>query len=164
MNLYYCGIGSRKTPDYIQKQMVSIGKKLGNKGWTLRSGGAVGADSAFETGCDQVKGKKEIFLPWSGFNNNTSNLCTPSEEAMELASQFHPAWSKCSQGVRKLHARNMHQILGEDLEKPVKFVVCWTLRSGGTQQALRVAYAYNIPVYNLASWEPQEDLWEIVDG
>jgi hypothetical protein len=29
----------------------------------LRSGGAGGADSAFETGCDQQCGVKEIYLP-----------------------------------------------------------------------------------------------------
>jgi hypothetical protein len=34
-----------------------------------------------------------------------------------------------------------------------KFVVCWTpggLLKGGTAQAMRIAHAYGIPVFNLA--------------
>jgi len=33
-------------------------------GYTLRSGGANGADTAFEEGCC----RKELYLPWPGFN------------------------------------------------------------------------------------------------
>jgi hypothetical protein len=28
---------------------------------------------------------------------------------------FHPAWSRLTRGVRALHARNCHQVLGADL-------------------------------------------------
>jgi predicted Rossmann fold nucleotide-binding protein DprA/Smf involved in DNA uptake len=70
--LYYSGIGSRRTPENIQELMVKLGHYLAGRGWVLRSGGAEGADTAFEKGCDQVHGRKEIFLPWKGYNNNKS--------------------------------------------------------------------------------------------
>lgn len=57
--MYYAGVGSRETPQDILNTMYKIGKYLASKGYTLRSGGAIGADTAFENGCDSVKGEKE---------------------------------------------------------------------------------------------------------
>jgi predicted Rossmann fold nucleotide-binding protein DprA/Smf involved in DNA uptake len=46
----YTGIGSRKVPGSVFDKFVSIGSELGNLGFTLRSGGADGCDTAFESG------------------------------------------------------------------------------------------------------------------
>ena len=148
--LTYAGIGSRSTPADILSVMQRIAKQAASGGYTLRSGGAAGADSAFETGAGQAK---EIYLPWPGFKGHPSPLCEPSEAAMAMAAQFHPAWARCSQGARRMHARNCHQILGADLDSPVAFVACWTAGGaggGGTGQALRIAHAHAIPVFDLA--------------
>ena len=78
---------------------------------------------------------------------------------MQMAAAHHPAWERLGRGARSLHARNCHQILGRDLDDPVSFVVCWTPdgatthpgpSTGGTGQALRIAAAHDIPVFNLA--------------
>ena len=61
--MIYTGIGSRKTPIEIINKMIKLGQILGKHGYILRSGGANGADKAFEQGCDNVLGKKEIYLP-----------------------------------------------------------------------------------------------------
>src|ERR1700744_2915284 len=106
--MLYAGIGSRETPEHICKLMYMIGLKLAVKGWLLRSGHAKGADRAFEYGCDDANGKKEIF---------TKQHVT--QEALELAAKFHPAWHNCDEHARKLHARNGFIILGEDLQTPV---------------------------------------------
>jgi len=50
---FYTGIGSRKTPYQVQQQMQRIAQFLAKKGYTLRSGSANGADSAFEEGALQ---------------------------------------------------------------------------------------------------------------
>ena len=116
---YYAGIGSRETPVELKEKIKTVVEHLNQKNYTLRSGGAQGADSFFE----EFARKKEIYLPWMGFN-----------------------------GAKKLMARNCHQVLGLDLKTPVDFIVCWTKDgtiNGGTGQALRIAEAYNIPVYNL---------------
>jgi len=149
---YYAGIGSRKTPESILRLMSSIAEYLSNQGYILRSGGAEGADKAFEQGC---KGDKEIFIPWNGFNN-LSQLYPLTKECFELASQFHPVWDKLSQGAKKLHARNCQQILGKDLNNPVDFVICWTKNGkevGGTAQAIRVAKSKKIRIFNLGILE-----------
>jgi hypothetical protein len=153
--LSYSGIGSRDIPLWAQDQCFRIAQFLANNHYTLRSGGADGADKSFELGCDSVGGNKEIYLPWSGFNNSTSRFVVCNPKAFEIAQQFHPAWNRLSQGARKLHARNTHQVLGFGLRTPVQFVVCFTPNasgSGGTGQALRIAKHYNIPIFDIGAY------------
>lgn len=138
----YAGIGSRQTPPNILNLMSYIGERLAINGFTLNSGGAIGADKAFEIGCIKGNGKHNIFRP----ENATL-------QAIQLAAHFHPAWDKCSDYAQRLHARNGFIILGKDLQSPVDFIVCWTPNGaieGGTGQALRIAKTFNIPVFNLA--------------
>ena len=151
--LYYAGIGSRMTPpDVLEKISQVLAPELASLGFCLRSGGADGADSAFEVGADRVQGQKEIYLPWKSFNKSTSNLYQVTESALELAQRFHPAWQRLNWAAQKLMARNGYQVLGLDLQTPVAFVVCYTSdgkASGGTGQALRIAKSLNISIFNL---------------
>lgn len=152
---YYAGIGSRETPFDIQLMMFDIAVKLSSK-YTLRSGGAIGADKSFESGCDSVAGNKEIFL---------SKDCT--KEAMSYSSNFHPTWHNCNYGVRTLHGRNAMIILGRDLNSPVERVICWCKESngewqGGTGQGLRIAKANNIKIYNLYLEEIRNKFYEFL--
>ena len=34
-------------------------------------------------------------------------------QAEEIASRIHPAWHKCGKGARKMHTRNVFQVLGD---------------------------------------------------
>ena len=147
--IYYAGIGSRETPKWCLQIFAYLGKRFALEGFILRSGHAKGADEYFELGCDEVGGNKEIYLPWKSFEFSTSSLIVRDPLAFEIGEKFHPYWARLSQGAQKLQARNSHQILGEDLKTPSKFVVCWTKNgtgSGGTGQAIRIAKEYGIPV------------------
>lgn len=153
----YAGIGSRSTPPEFLNIMTQAASELSQHGLILRSGGADGADSAFEAGAEP--GKKEIFLPWRGFNKNPSPLYNPLQEAFLIAEHFHPNWGACSDAVRRLMARNVHQVLGASLNDPVLFVLCWTPNGagrGGTGQALRIAEANHIPVFDMGGTPMQE--------
>lgn len=148
--MIYSGIGSRETPEHILNIMSKIGKSFAEKGLLLRSGGAIGADTAFERGCDVVKGKKEIFYA----TNNKGIIVSENimQQALVLAGQIHPAWDRCSDYAKRLHARNGMQILGRELNEPTNFVVCWTKDggpTGGTGQAIRLAMSRDIKIYNL---------------
>jgi predicted Rossmann fold nucleotide-binding protein DprA/Smf involved in DNA uptake len=100
---YYTGIGSRETPEDILEFMKEIASKLESLGWILRSGGAPGADLAFENG---VKEKKEIYIPWKGFNNSDSNLYFDKfkykEECLTIASENHPDWNYLKEPLNNL--------------------------------------------------------------
>lgn len=158
----YCGVGSRETPDDICQLMTNFAAQVCALGWTLRSGGAEKADKAFEAGVD-VSYRKEIYLPWGAFSGSKSMLFPPSSVAMEMASKIHPNWDACSEGAKKLHARNIHQVLGQKLNDPVKFLICWTKGGqhvGGTATALRVAGMYQVPIFNLGDPNMDEQTLE----
>lgn len=159
MSRYYAGIGSRETPPELLAEMVFLGRALSLHGYVLRSGAAEGADTAFEKGSLNT----EAYVPWAkhyqndGISNGPVRVINLEASpyyraAMDLAAKHHPRWDKCSSGARKLLARNGMQILGEPLNSPVEFVVCWTKdgkASGGTGQALRLAQHHGIAIYNL---------------
>lgn len=152
----YAGIGSRNLPENVEKVFISLGKFFGSKGIALRSGGASGADQAFERGCDMSDGRKEIYLPWYRFEDSNSKLIVSNPKAFEIGEKYHPYWHNLKQGARKLQARNSHQVLGLDLETPCDFIMCYTKNgkgSGGTGQALRIAKDYNIPVFDAGLYE-----------
>ena len=155
----YAGIGSRSTPTDVLNIMTNIATWLREKGYVLRSGGAVGADTAFEQGCDDLK---EIYYAID------ANIT-----AMAIAKKYHPAWERCSDIAKKLHARNAFQILGASLNDPVDFVICWTpdgcethedrtSETGGTGTAISIANATGIPVYNLANQDSIQNLRELL--
>ena len=154
---YYTGVGSRSTPTHVLNTMTAIARKFNTIGYTLRSGGAKGADSAFELGAGN---DKEIYYA------NDAN-----DSAIAIASKFHPAWNKCSAYAKKLHGRNAFQVLGKGLNMPSSYCICWTpdgcisnatrqYKTGGTGTAISISEFYGVPVVNLCI--PQHfEIWEL---
>jgi len=160
---YYAGIGSRKTPPHVLSYFYQLGRYFAQKGYVLRSGAAQGADQAFEKGCDSVGGEKEIYLPWKGFEGSNSPLIVSDLEAYLIAERYHPNWINLSAGAKKLQARNSHQVLGQDLRTPSDFIICWTENgsgAGGTGQAIRIARAYGIPVFDAGQYRDIDQMKE----
>jgi len=169
----YAGIGARQLPADAYDAIRILGKTLAMDGWTLRSGAADGADSAFEDGCDSVNGKKEIYLPWEGFNGHSSTLFDIPPRAVELAKQYHPAWNRLTKPQKNFMARNTQQVLGELVFEPCDLIICWThdgvedgtqttKNTGGTGQALRVSSGYVIPIFNLKNEESYNRLLDFI--
>jgi len=150
---YYAGIGARVTPDETLRLMSRIAEGLEKKGYILRSGGAEGADSAFEEGTK----RKEIYKAWGDIPRWTH----------VFTQHFHRAPDKLSHYAKRLMCRNAMQILGRDGDTPVDFVVCWTKdgkASGGTGHALRIAEYFYIPVFNLKNEGALEELKDFVNN
>lgn len=152
---YYAGVGSRETPDHVLGRMCRYATLLAERGYIVRSGGARGADTAFERGTENFPQQRRIYLPYRGFNSRWDGIVVGNDQNMrQIAARHHPKWSACGLGARKLHTRNVAQILGHT-QPPItsEFVLCWTYGArggGGTGQAIRIAKAYGVPVYDLA--------------
>ena len=147
MPLYYTGVGSRRTPDDTLDRMTAIAERLGKRGFTLRSGGAIGADTAFEFGLTNGS-SKDIYYARDA-----------TEEAIEMAMSLPGEHWQRDNLAAKLFGRNMFQVLGLDLKTPSKFLICWTPEGrlvGGTRLAIKCAQVNNIPVFNL--FHPWEDI------
>src|SRR3954463_2152457 len=153
MTKIYTGIGSRQTPPEILTLMTRIARTLDAQGYVLRSGGATGADTAFAQGAT----RREIYLPWSGFTGAPNGILVHGAawaQAEGLARALHPAWSRLSPGVRRLHTRSVFQVLGATLDPPSQFVLFWAPEvdgavQGGTRTAVILARQHGIPCFNL---------------
>lgn len=162
----YAGIGSRETPADAQMIMRLLAGRMEKDGWLLRSGGAKGADTAFESGVMDPR-HRAIYLPGPSFNGRRagsgggyfdSTQLPGWQQALETVSRYHPAPDRLSPFAVNLMARNAMQVLGPSLDQPANMIIAWTpapggVPTGGTAQALRMATDLGIPVRNL--WEPQ---------
>jgi hypothetical protein len=105
------------------------------------------------SGAAQKGGLMEVFLPWPSYEGlgGKAKMTRPLPGAFEIASRHHPAWGGLKDSVRALMARNVHVLLGANLEEPVAFVLYWTEDEGqgGTAHALRVARAHGIRTVHL---------------
>lgn len=166
------GIGSRDTPAEVLGVMTDLGTWMEENGRKLRSGGAAGADQAFEAGFRDPR-NRAIYLPGQSFKGRSASergfydysRLPAAEEARGTVDRYHPAPQGMKPFVRDLMARNAMQVLGPDLLSPADLVVAYApggygnagptdpraARSeGGTGQALRIARAVGIPIKNLA--------------
>ena len=158
----YAGIGARRTPPEVLADMTRIAQWLNRTGWHLNSGGADGADRAFADGA--TPDTRTLYLPWPGYNGHAGPDCRLLSRAertacQRVAAELHPAWPRCSRGVRALHGRNAAIVLGPGLNRPVRAVICWTPGGetvGGTGMALRMAERAGVPVLNLAVYPPRD--------
>lgn len=177
---YYAGIGSRKCPPHILTVMSEFAKYAAELNYCVNSGGADGADTAFEHAALSVSGCCQIFLPWPGFNGHkNTDFCdvpfqNPKPEAFDVAANIHPNWKNLKHSIRCLVARNMHQVLGWNLNNPVDFIICWTpdgaetkqqysQKTGGTGSAIALADSWGIPVFNLFNPSRLDDVLEFIE-
>ena len=171
MSACITGIGSRKTPAFIQKMMISLGEWCRDHNVYVRTGHADGADWAFEQGAGD---HGIVYLPWSGFNSGLTlqtphvvyyeQVCAKAKNAArDSVREFHPNSGALNRTAWKFMGRNYLQIMGSKPKpNPVQAVICWTpdgRGGGGTGQAIRIAEHYNIPVLDLGKGsEPSKTL------
>lgn len=157
--MFYVGTGDADTPADIVQTMRRLGRQLAREGWTLRTNGADGANSAYEQGVDSVPGAKELYLPWRGYNGRREGQFGASEAARELAAAAHPGWHRATDSVKSLLATNCHLLLGRDLNTPARFLVTWTpdgavfesersTKTGSTALLIVLAERHHIPRFN----------------
>lgn len=168
---FYTGIGHRDTPLKMRRVIVDISKKMNALHYHLRSGGAEGADSFFEVGAGT---RKEIYLPWKGFNDSMSQLHTIRDEDMEKVEQWyndytpHRPFSEIKEGARKLFTRNYYQLVGYDNTKS-RYVFYYGDENaegtvmGGTGFALYMATQLKIPIYNVKDPEQYKKIVGIIN-
>lgn len=168
------GIGTRKINKPAFDMLLKIARRMAKNGWILRSGGAVGADTAWEMGWEGFD-TKEIFLS-SGNSldiaknaacGRTSSYGDIWVEAEDIASKLHPRWENLSVDAQALHTRNVFQVLGLDLRTKSDVVAAYAPPfgasvKGGTATAYNLARAKGIPTFNLWTIDGQRNFFAFV--
>lgn len=142
----FAGIGNREISKETFDRIAKISRGLNRIGYTLRSGGARGSDSAFQIAYSR-SGNSLIYRPDDDI----------PQWAYDMAVKKHPAGHSLKTHTKKLMARNCMIILGASGNSPVDFVLCYNnpLQSkslGGTGFSVQIARSHEIPVFNL--WDP----------
>lgn len=162
MDKFYTGVGSRETPHDVLQLMTYTAKKIDELGYTLRSGGARGADYAFESASNNhaIYSVSKKHIPISGKPNIIPNL----EPYRELVSECCLHYKKIkNQYVKDLHTRNICQVIGHDPLEIIKsdFLICYTFNGeyiGGTTTAIRCAERFDIPVFNFGKYKTIDEM------
>lgn len=172
----YTGIGARKTPHKSLALLRNIATILDQEGWQLRSGGAKGADTAFQECAQTIP--PEIYRPKDWKTRSSLEISSYPEElwnkAQSIVRELIPHWNKLDYYGQVLHTRNAFQVLGKDLSTPSKMVVCWTpdgaenlseitRSTGGTGTAIKLASSHNIPVFNISKLSTRKRLCRWLD-
>lgn len=161
MEIIYAGTGSVHTPHWVRDLFCIAGERLADS-FTLRSGGQEGSDICFERGCENGQGKREIWLPWPHYEYNKSDKIVDVARYAYICASLYPNWDNLSDAMRKRYARCIPMILGEDLDKPVDFMVCY-LPEDEVDTEARFAYdlatTNNIPIVNVGLYYEHESVY-----
>lgn len=163
MELTFTGVGSRYgAPLSAQNTATVITKWLCEHGFLLRTGDAVGMDQVFREAAQE---NCRFYAPFGRYNPIVGAVTIPPNnpnyiEARKITANTHPGWRFLSPHEKELHIRSVFQVLGDDLQSKSLFLLCWTpdgaetkpsRKTGGTGQAIRLAIANDIPVFNIAA-------------
>lgn len=159
----YAATGNQDAPDHIKAKFAEIAKKLEGYGYTARVGGMEGLEEVVEKAVE----KKEVHLPWREFNGKNSPFTFNSDRAFAVAKQFHPTFDGMKKGIQAFLAKNARLILGNKMNSPALFLLCWTedgvesirnktARTGFTGHPIAIASALGIPVFNLGNQDAEQ--------
>lgn len=180
------GVGTREP--FVEQNLTDIMRVFchwaNQRQAILRSGAAIGMDQWFErlwtkanteiyihqNGCkpDRTKNLRR----WhDGVNTFAFDLMDPvlTAQAMSVARRIHPNWKACGNVARALHARNIMQVLGRNLDDPSDIIVYYAKLtddgsvSGGTRTAVMLAREHNIPEFNLLLPDDIDRLLEFME-
>lgn len=168
MARYFTGVGARYgVPQSVYERVDRIGRYLIGIGYKCRTGDAVGMDAAWrhisQPDC-------EFYAPKTRSNPLPGARIIVDERyrlAKQITRQHHPYFHNLNDFDAELQIRNVFEVLGEDVNDPSEFLICWTKdgsekktskETGGTGQAIRLAIAYNVPVFNLYHSDAEERL------
>lgn len=156
---------SKDAPESLLPLIKQIAELLNDRKYTIRIGGNKDFDEYFE----KEALKKEIHLPWRGFNEKESKLTFNSDQAMHLAKLHSPVFDTLPNAVKAIITRNVRVMLGKDLKSPALFTIIWSpdgcehnknrsIKTGNVGILVSLSSLLRIPVFNLANPNAMERL------
>jgi predicted NAD-dependent protein-ADP-ribosyltransferase YbiA (DUF1768 family) len=167
----YGAVGSRSLPRNHPLARLAEGTaaRLERLGYVQYSGGADGADRAFERGVSKST-NKIVFRPEYDRDKQLPAgymvIDGPkAREARSIAMAVTSDFTKLDQWGQDLHTRNAFQVLGPDLKRPVEFLLAIPKaeppeRVRGTRATMAMAAANGIEVIDLTNRDQRREFLE----
>lgn len=169
MKRYYGGVGSRETPTGIIKEFERISYELSQLGLIPSTGCADGADASFRRGCADAR----VYKCRDGFDGGIDPTRYDNyHKTYDIVKSVlgNSYFENASKFAELAHRRNCYQILGDDLNSPVEFVLLWAKPDssnksvlGGTRMAYKLAKLHNIECFNFYFKDDIEKFNQYID-
>ncbi len=161
--------GNKEAPPEVLEKVKEMAQFLESRGFTIRMGG----DGSVEEAAEKAATKKELILPWKGFNEKDSQLTWSIERAHHIAKLFHPTYDQLKKGVHGILAKNARLVMGHKMLSPATLVIVWTpdgversrdvvSTTGFTGHVIKIANAAGIPVFNLGNPASEQRIRDFV--
>lgn len=168
--LPYAATGNQNPPPEVLSRIESVVRRLNQLGFTARTGGFEGVEETVE----KAAAKKEVHLPWRGFNDKESKFTWTKERATSVARMFQPGFDALKKPVQTFLAKNARLILGDSMASPALFLIVWTedgcntskrrnAQTGFSGHPIAIASALGIPIYNFQNPDDERRLNEYLD-
>lgn len=165
--MYIAGVGSREVPESVLEVMIRLGRTYTDLGYQMSSGDAWDSDRAFVYGAQQSRRYSEVgarvFLCKDGVNGrwieenpfyyNAQHFdASIITAARAMACTARDGFGGLNEFGISLHARNVYQIHGANLDAPVCGIWFYaepdgrTKVKGGTNTAFQLAKMANVPL------------------
>lgn len=167
--IWYTGVGSRRAPLAIVKRCTALAILLQKLGLSLRTGDAVGCDSAFRLGAGgAVRRATAGLIELEAPNGTLAHVFKPCDEigwrltALRACLDYGEDFARRPISHRQLLLRNMPQVVGKTGDDPSDFLIYWSPvshaemidrsvdRGGGTRYAVRRAHLSDVPCFHLS--------------
>lgn len=173
INKYAAIVGSRSAPIWALELMIRAGRTLCDLGYAFSSGDAYGSDRAGWYGAKQSKKWNDlpnrIYIIRNGFLGryvydnpffyDYEQFKDTIPQAQAMAANARGGFGGLSRSGIALHTRNVFQVYGDSLDKPIQFFLCYaeakskTSRlSGGTNTAFQLAKELNLEYFFNLYW------------
>ena len=166
--------GGHHLPKEMEPVAEQIGEQLAHAGWLYRGGYEEPGLIHMDIGVMMANGKREIFIPWQGFNTGMHKRngvlvchCLPNHiQAIEYAQQAYPTFKQEMDSIQMYWVRNMYLLLGEKLDTPADVVIYYqegdTTSKTGSEYLVGAAQSIGIPCFNIENQEGMDALTEFV--
>jgi len=172
-NLYlaYAVASNKGIPQSVIQDIVEVAKLLETKGFTVRVGGDNdGLDQAVENAVS----RKELILPWKGFNEKESPFTWSIEASHHIAKKFSPIYDTIPDGVKKFLHQNARLVMGDKMRSPIAFLICWsedgcetlrekTMRTGFVAHQIGITIGACRQVFNFGKPDAKKRLIEYIE-
>ena len=167
--LPYAATGNKDMPESFKPMIQRIGRNLQEAGLILRTGGMEGLEDVIEKSATKL----EVHLPFKDFDGKQSKFTYTSDFVKGIAKMFHTSFDTLKPVVQTFLAKNVRLVLGKDGKSPALFLVVWTedgaettaektFKTGNSGNAIEIANAIKIPVFNLARPDAEQRIYEFV--
>jgi hypothetical protein len=165
----YAATGNKEMPESFKPLIQRIGRNLEKAGYMLRTGGMEGLEDVIEKSATKL----ELHLPFKDFDGKNSKFTYTSDFVKGIAKMFHTSFDTLKPVVQTFLAKNVRLVLGKDGKSPALFLVVWTedgaetaaektFKTGNSGNAIAIANAIKIPVFNLVRPDAERRLYDFI--